>query len=192
MMKRYLIIAVVPVLLIVVIVVFADNIRKFRSALSGYQEVPAVSTAANGDFKAEISRDESSITYELNYSDLEGTVQQAHIHFGQMSVNGSIEVWLCSNLASPPTPAGVQPCPAPPATVTGTIVAANVVGQAAGPPAGQGIQPGEFAELIRAIKAGKAYANVHSTKFPGGEIRAQIRRGDDDDDDNHSEHGDHK
>ncbi|MGB7207198.1 MAG: CHRD domain-containing protein [Pyrinomonadaceae bacterium] len=195
MMKRYLIIVAVSVLLVATIVVFGDTFRRFRSQLSGYQEVPVVSTVADGNFKAEISRDDSSIDYELSYEDLEGTVQQAHIHFGQKGVNGAIQVWLCSNLASPPTPAGVQPCPAPPATVTGTIVAANVTGQPAGPPAGQGIQPGEFAELIRAIRAGKTYANVHTNKFPGGEIRSQIGRngrGDDDDDNKHTEHGDHK
>jgi hypothetical protein len=54
--------------------------------------------------------------------------------------------------------------------VMGTITAAQVVG-----PAGQGIAAGEFEELVRAIKTGVTYANVHSTKFPGGEIRGQIR-----------------
>jgi CHRD domain len=189
MMRKYVVFAIIPVLLIVAAVIIAQRFGNFRSSLSGYEEVPVVSTVADGNFKAEISRDETSIDYELNYSDLEGTVQQAHIHFGQKGVNGAIQVWLCSNLASPPTPAGVQPCPAPPATVTGTIVAANVVGQAAGPPAGQGIQPGEFAELIKAIRAGKTYANVHTNKFPGGEIRSQIGKGNRDRDD---EHGDHK
>ena len=40
--------------------------------------------------------------------------------------------------------------------------------------AGQGISPGELDELLRALKSGVTYANVHSTKFPGGEVRAQI------------------
>ena len=43
-------------------------------------------------------------------------------------------------------------------------------------PAGQGIAPGEYNELLRAIRAGVTYANVHSTKFPSGEIRAQLER----------------
>ena len=47
-------------------------------------------------------------------------------------------------------------------------------------PAGQGIAPGEYEELLRAIRAGATYANVHSTKYPGGEIRAQLDRGHDD------------
>jgi hypothetical protein len=53
--------------------------------------------------------------------------------------------------------------------LSGTIVPANVIG-----PVGQGIAPGEFAELVAAIRAGRAYANVHSTLFPAGEIRGQI------------------
>ncbi len=41
-------------------------------------------------------------------------------------------------------------------------------------PAGQGIEARQLAELLMAIEAGHTYANVHSTKWPGGEIRAQI------------------
>ena len=43
-------------------------------------------------------------------------------------------------------------------------------------PAGQGIKPGEYAELLQAIRAGLTYANVHSKTYPAGEIRAQIER----------------
>jgi hypothetical protein len=106
----------------------------------------------------------------LSYSSLEGTVTQAHIHFGDRDVNGGISVWLCSNLTSPPTPPGVQACPAPPATITGTVSAADVVG-----PAAQGIDTGQFSELVRQIENGLTYANVHSTRFPGGEVRGQIK-----------------
>lgn len=144
--------------------------KKIREFLSGFQEVPAVSTVAEGEFNAKISADETQIDYELSYSDLEGSVTQAHIHFGQKDVNGGISVWLCGNPSATVTPpAGTPACPPSPATVTGSLTAANVVG-----PTSQGIAAGEFAELIRAIRAGKTYANVHSTKFPGGEIRSQI------------------
>jgi hypothetical protein len=53
------------------------------------------------------------------------------------------------------------------------VTAAKVIG-----PDGQGIEPGAFAEALKAIRSGFAYANVHSTKWPAGEIRGQIR-GDD-------------
>ena len=42
-------------------------------------------------------------------------------------------------------------------------------------PTGQGIDPGQYGELLRAIRAGATYANVHSSKYPGGEIRAQLK-----------------
>ena len=76
-------------------------------------------------------------------------------------------MFLCSNLGN--GPAGTEECPAEPATITGSFVAADVVG-----PAGQGLAPGEFDELVRAMRAGATYANVHTTLVPGGEIRGQI------------------
>lgn len=168
-MKRATIALCFIALLAVSAVALVQN-RKIREFLSGFSEVPSVSTVAEGEFNAKISADETQIDYELSYSDLEGSVTQAHIHLGQKDVNGGISVWLCGNPGPGVTPpAGTQACPPSPATITGSLTAANVVG-----PAGQGIAVGEFAELVRAIRAGKTYANVHSTKFPGGEIRSQI------------------
>ena len=150
----------------------------------GYFEVPSVSTAAQGRFEATIKN--SSIDYKLTFSGLEGTVTQAHIHFGQTSVNGGITAWLCETAGTQGPGSFATQCPAS-GTVTGTIVAADVQNTPAGPtPASQGIAAGEFAEFVAAIRAGFTYANVHSSKFPGGEIRAQIKGGggrDDDDDD---------
>ena len=151
--------------------------RNFKAGMIGYQEVPAVSTTGRGSFEARLNGAGDEISYTLTYGDLEGSVTQAHIHLGQRSANGSISVYLCTNVGG--GPASTQPCPPSPATVTGTITAASVIG-----PAGQGIAPAEFDELVRAIRAGVTYANVHSSKFPGGEARGQIndrdQRGDDD------------
>lgn len=151
----------------------ADQQSEFRARLKGLNEVPAVSTQASGRFELELDRRTPLGKWKLRYEGLEGNVTVAHIHFGQRDVTGGVAVFLCSNLASPP--AGTQACPAPPARIEGTFTAADVVG-----PMGQGISPGEFAELVRAIKQGATYANVHSDKFPTGEIRGQLR-GDDDD-----------
>jgi hypothetical protein len=138
-----------------------------KDGLVGYQEVPAISTTGGGSFDAKVASDDSSFDWTLSYSALEGAVQQAHIHFGQRSVNGGISIFLCSNLGN--GPAGTPACPAPPATVSGTADATDVIG-----PTGQGIAPGEFDEILAAIRAGTAYANVHSTMWPGGEIRGQL------------------
>lgn len=146
--------------------------RALRARLAAANEVPVVISPAAGEFSAKVddSGAAPTITYELSYEGLEGSVLQAHIHAGQTRVNGGIMIWLCSNLASPPTPAGVQPCPAPPAAIAGTITAADVVG-----PAGQAIPPGDIADALRAIRGGDAYVNVHTSVSPTGEIRGQIR-----------------
>jgi hypothetical protein len=146
----------------------AGGEREVRTHLTGYQEVPAVSTDASGKFSAKLRRSADEIRYELSYADLTGTVQQAHIHLGQRAVNGGISVFLCSNLGNGPP--GTQMCPPAPAKISGTIRPADVVG-----PAVQGLAPMEFGELVRAIRAGATYVNVHSSTFPGGEVRGQLK-----------------
>jgi CHRD domain-containing protein len=161
-----------------------DRPERIHARLIGYEEVPSVSTIAQGSFDATLDDVEAAIDYTLTYSGLQGTVQQAHIHFAQKGVNGSIVIWLCQT-ATTPAPAAVVAitpfCPASPGgTVTGHITTANVIAAAT---ASQQIAAGELAEVIAAIRAGVAYANVHSTPLtPGGEIRGQLRVGDDDDD----------
>ena len=154
-----------------------DHSSKIRERLSGYEEDPlALSTTGTGSFRLTVDEDAQTLTYELSYADLEGAVTQSHIHLGGAAQSGGISTFLCTNLGN--GPAGTQACPAAPATITGTITAANVIG-----PTGQGIAAGEMAELIEAIEADTTYVNVHTTKYPGGEIRSQL--------DGHAGHGDH-
>jgi hypothetical protein len=134
--------------------------------------VPAVSSNASGTFSATISRDLSTVSYTLQYRGLQGEVTQAHIHIGQFSVNGGIMVWLCETAGTQsPDPNFNTECPQS-GTVTGEITAANVTPN--GGAVGQGIAEGQFREFLRALRLGVAYANVHSTKFGGGEVRGQI------------------
>jgi hypothetical protein len=154
--------------LVSAVVLAQGGFKRINELLTGYQEVPAVSTQGEGEFHARISNDELQIQYELTYSNLEGTVQQAHIHFGQKGVNGGISVFLCTNLGNGPP--GTQTCPlTSPATISGTIRAADVIG-----PGAQGLAAGELRELITAMRAGATYVNIHSTTWPGGEVRSQI------------------
>lgn len=141
--------------------------ERIRAVLTSVQEVPAISSAGRGRFEARLDRDAGVIEYELRFSGLEADVLQAHIHFGQRHTNGGISVFLCSNLGNGPV--GTQPCPNAPATITGSISAASVIG-----PAGQGIDAGSFDELLAAIRGNDAYVNVHTVKYPGGEIRGQV------------------
>jgi hypothetical protein len=139
--------------------------RVKSDTMIGYQETPGVSSQAVGSFSAEIDDEMEVIHYELTYSGLSGPALFSHIHFGNRFDAGGISAFLCGGGTKPPCPAGTTT----EATVTGTIMPADVIG-----PANQGIAPGEFDELVRAIRAGETYANVHTSMFPAGEIRAQI------------------
>jgi len=144
-----------------------DNVRE---KLTGYQEVPALSTPGSGEFRAFVSRSGEKIRYRLTYGHLESDATQAHIHFENATNNGGIVAFLCTNLGN--APAGTDPpaCPPGGGTVSGTLTPADVSAGAAA----QGIAAGEFSELVDAIKAGATYVNVHSADRPGGEIRAQL------------------
>jgi hypothetical protein len=143
----------------------------FSARLSGYQEAPTtLSTEGFGFIRVKIDERNETLRYTLRYDDLEGAVTQAHIHFGAVALTGGISVWLCGNPPLTPPP-GTPTCPES-GTVSGTLDAADVVG-----PASAGIEAGAFDELIDAIEAGKAYANVHSELYQPGEIRGQLHRG---------------
>jgi hypothetical protein len=137
--------------------------RNFSAKLNGYNEVNSKSTPANGRFRARIENGGSRIHYRLSlqgFTEPGSTANVAHIHFAQKHVNGDVVAFLCGGGGKPPcNPSG---------TVEGDIIATDVLATS------QGIAAGEIAELIRAMRHGATYVNVHSTRFPGGEIRGQI------------------
>lgn len=144
--------------------------------LIGYNETPlTINSAGTASFVVRISEDGTSIEYELSYGGLSSTVLQSHIHFGEPAISGPVVLFLCTNLGNAPATVPVPPaCPAQPATVTGTLTAANVISNAAGIDSGAA----GFAEMVKAIRAGAAYVNVHTTSHPGGEVRARLKGGD--------------
>jgi hypothetical protein len=131
-----------------------------KASLDGYQEVPAISTQGNGLVKIKL-KDSSTLEYTLSFSDLKGTATQAHLHFGQLGVQGGIIANLCGD--------GVKPACTPGQDIVGTIVAADILDLSV-----QGIQAGGFDDALRAIRSGNAYVNVDSSVWPNGEIRGQF------------------
>ena len=150
---------------------------RFSAKLSGFEEVGgvgagqtgAILSAGTATLALELDRNAQTLTYTLEFSGLSTDVAQAHIHFGKRHVGGGVMVFFCSNLGN--GPAGTPACPAGGGTVTGTVGAAGVVG-----PAAQGVTPGNFDAVVEALDSNTAYANIHTTKFPAGEIRGQIRK----------------
>ena len=149
----------------------------FSTTLSGFEEIGALAgptgailTDGEGSLQLDLDERSQMLNYTLTYSGLTSSVTQAHIHFGKLHVAGGIFVFLCTNLGN--GPAGTPPCPATGGTVSGTITAAGVLGVAA-----QNVTAGNFDAVVQIITSDTAYANVHTTKFPAGEIRGQITHG---------------
>jgi CHRD domain len=150
----------------------------FAANYSGFNELGALNAEtgailSNGTAHLDLDLDERAQTlkFTLTFANLGTTVTQAHIHFGKRHVPGGVIVFFC---ATPPTPspAGTQSCGGGTSgTVTGTITAGNVIG-----PAAQNVPAGSFDGLADAIESGTAYGNIHTTQFPAGEIRGEIRR----------------
>ena len=165
-MRRSLIIGLTAAAMVALLgtaMVSADSGRRdMKARLSGFQEVPAISTQGSGSLRLRVNEAGTAISFELRYANLEGgAVTAAHIHFAQPGVNGAPIAFLCG---------GTKPaCPVAPATISGTIVAGDILDASA-----QGIAAGQFGEALRAMRAGVTYANVHTVGFPAGEIRGLI------------------
>jgi hypothetical protein len=169
----FLAVAALTVIATGVAMAHGDNGGK-STKLEGYQETTfTLSDNGRGSFRIRLRSD--GIHYVLKYSDLEGdTTLFAHIHLGQRATTGGVIAFLCGGGSKPA-------CPAHAGRIEGVITAADVIG-----PTTQGLEAGNLVEAVRAIRHGYVYANVHTNKYPTGEIRGQIgdrgdngKRGDD-------------
>ena len=151
------------------------NRNQFTAVLTGHQEVPAVHTAGHGRLSLTVN-DNNTLSYELTYAGLNAAAAVSHVHFGQPNVNGLVSFFFCGGGGKPACPAGTSST----ATVTGTIAPADVLAIPT-----QGLAAGDLAAIVKEIRAGFAYANVHTSQSPGGEIRGQLngKKKDHDDDD---------
>jgi hypothetical protein len=188
-MRRLIFVLAAVVSLAATATVVADSL-KFKTKLSGDQEVPPVGvvidTRAKGQAEFKLSKDGTELRYKLNVSKI-NNVFQAHIHMAPAGSNGPIVVWLFPSTAPVPGPVGGGRFNG--RIAEGTITAANLVGPLAGHP---------LSDLVAAIQAGNAYVNVHtndgiaptntgSGDYPGGEIRGQLRDREHDHDDDHDD-----
>jgi hypothetical protein len=152
-------------LLFIALAAAADQGTRFRAELVGTQEVPAIFAAGSAIYQMQVLDNDTRIEFQLTYENLTAPPLVAHVHFGQRGVSGGVSFFFCGGGGKPPCPASAS------GTITGTVVAADVVG-----PAAQGIAPGDLAAILQMIRAGFGYANMHTPLHPAGEIRGQIRR----------------
>src|SRR5713226_6870305 len=146
----------------------ADNnengvrLRAF-ARLDAFQETPPKFAIGRGHFVARLTEDGTALEFRLVYSGLTGKANVAHIHSEHFGIAGSVFIFLCGGGGKPACPDGTD------GEVTGTITAADVMALPA-----QGLDAGDPESALRAIRSGSTYANVHTTRFPAGEIRGQI------------------
>jgi len=118
-------------------------------------------STATGTATFHPNADVTEITYVLNVAGVEN-VTQAHIHVSaEPGGNGGVVVWLYP--AAPP--ASVIPGSFTGILGEGVITADSLAGSLAGQ---------SLDALIQAIGENRAYVNVHTEQFGGGEIRGQI------------------
>jgi hypothetical protein len=179
-MQRSLLVKNGLLAVLLVVAAGAATAQEYKARLSGFFEIGGLNAntgaiLTNGTGKLTLDVGQNSATYTLTYSGLGSNVTQAHIHFGKLHVAGGIFAFLCTNL--PNGPAGIPACPPAGGTVSGTITAASIIAVP-----GQNITAGDFGALLAAVGSNTAYANVHTIKFPAGEIRGQVELRDEDQD----------
>lgn len=160
MFKKLVLVLVIVALFTVVGTVAAGNNRNFVAHLTG--EAEGVVTAAQGQSIFRFSKDGQSLTYKLIVANIEN-VTVAHIHLAPVGGgNGPPVLWLYPESAPPQ----LIPGPFNGVLYERTVTAADLVG----PLAGMTLE-----NLRTVIEEGRTYVNVHTSQYPAGEIRGQIK-----------------
>src|SRR5713226_826567 len=162
------------------------DVLRFSTRLSTFNEVPPKANGASGTFRARLSEDGTTLHWTLTWTGLSGPPAVAHIHFGLKGANYPVMTYFCGGPKGNPAIPQKPDCPQTTSgSITGTTTAADIIALNTPGANDQALDLHDFAGFLRALGAGSAYANMHTTRFPGGEIRGQIsaRRGDRDDDD---------
>ena len=121
---------------------------KFTAALNSGQVVPHLKGASSGAAgRFTATLNGTALKWTLSFSHLSGAASAAYIHMGARGVSGGVLVPLCAPCTSPAAPSF-------------TMTSTSKVTQAE----------------ISALEAGKTYVNVHTAKYPNGEIRGQVTR----------------
>src|SRR4051812_15548585 len=147
------VLALVVVALLAVAVVPALAATKYRATMNGKSETPKSKSKATGSAVFTVASNGKSIKYTLKATGLTGPAQAAHIHLGKVGKAGPVIIPICPKACKLPK--------------SGTLTSKQFVKAA-------GVK--NFAAAIKAIKAGNTYVNVHTKKYPAGEIRGQIKK----------------
>jgi glucose/arabinose dehydrogenase len=129
---------------------------QFSAMLNGSQEQPFVQTTAGAQAEFQLNSD-GTLRFRLEATRHIENATQAHIHLGARNQNGPIVAFLL-----PLNPAGVD-------FERGDVIAQGTLDDDDVIP-----RPGfddTVATLVERMRQGRAYSNLHTVAFPGGEIR---------------------
>ncbi len=129
----------------------------YKTHLSGGAVVPPVKTTAKGMAIFEPEMGGKELKYKLTVKDIEN-VTAAHIHIAKKGKNGPPVAGLFAGPKKEGKFSG--------ALGEGTITDKDLVG----PMGGKTVK-----DLIKALRSGELYVNVHTDKYPDGELRGQIK-----------------
>lgn len=137
------------------------NDSTFTTLLSSQEEVPPTTSTASGRAHFVMTQPNEGLMmrYQLIVHDGQN-ITAAHLHCAPRGVNGPVVV----NLYTGETRTSVH----------GELVSGSIRDQdilAAGANCSPNIR--NIAHLAQAMREGKIYVNVHSTRYPNGEIRGQ-------------------
>lgn len=136
---------------------FSADKGSFGARLSGSESVPQVKTMARGGASFALAKDGKELTYKLTVSNIEN-VTAAHIHLGKNGKSGPPLVGLFGGPRKEGKFSGVL--------AEGTIGEKDLMGNLSGKP---------LDELVKLIRSGETYVNVHTVGHPEGELRGQIK-----------------
>jgi glucose/arabinose dehydrogenase len=132
---------------------------EFEAALQGAQEMPPVMTTAGAKAEFELE-DDRTLKFEIEATAHIEKATQAHIHLGARGQNGPVVAFLLPfNAAGVNFERGDE-------IAEGTLTDDDVIAR-------PGFD-GTVAALVERMRQGRAYANLHTVAFPGGEIRGQV------------------
>ncbi|MBK9928620.1 MAG: CHRD domain-containing protein [Saprospiraceae bacterium] len=143
------------------------SIFELQASLSGPNESPANASPGFGKAIVTVNTIANTMRVQISFSDLTGTTTAAHIHAATaiaFSGNAGVATTLPSFTGFPSGVTSGTYANTYDMTLAGSYSPSFVT-------ANGGTPATAFVALVAAMQVGKSYVNIHSSTFPGGEIR---------------------
>jgi len=146
-------------LLIIIVLCFISSwyINTQFVVLTGQNEVPPNSSPGSGIMKTVLINNGTALSYEIAVTNLTSPVTASHFHLGRPGVSGPILVSI---------------------PLTRSIENGNVVYKGSGTwrfVNSESVSGESPHSIVNQLKHGHIYYNVHTVRYPNGELRGQVK-----------------